>query len=300
MPRLVRGVFVRRPNRFTAVVRVGCRLVKAHVADSGRLGELLYEGNEVVLTPKEGGKFPYRVLAARLGGGWVLVDSGAHRWLSLIALQDIPYLSTFDSVESEVRLRDVRIDFRLDGYWLEVKGCTLIRDGVALFPDSPTERGLRQVRALKSVGEAGILFLVMAPARVQALNFDEDPRFSREVAESRLDLFAYSFEFDGEAVRPVGLVPTTRERDVGKALETLRRVEGFVADYNRRHGAEARYSVVEVDGDGFVLALTGSVWGSCCLHDYLEDPLYESGMDLEVSWWRGRKGHILARYRLLE
>jgi len=300
MARLLRGFFVRRPNRFTGVVNLHGELVRAHIPDSGRLGELLYEGNEVVLVPKSGGKLPYRILAARRGDGWVLIDSGAHRWLSLIALERVPYLSAFESLETEVRLGDTRIDFKLDGYWLEVKGCTLINDGVGFFPDSPTSRGLRQVRALKAVGEAGILFLVMAPARIQALNFSEDPKFSKEVAESTLDLFAYSFEFDGEAVRPLGLVPTTRERDVEDALETLSRVERFVAEYNRRHGAEARYSIIEVDGDSFVLALTGAVWGSCCLYDYVEDVLYESGMDLEVSWCKEKNGHIIASYKLRE
>ena len=140
MARLLRGFFVRRPNRFTGVVNLHGELVRAHISDSGRLGELLYEGNEVVLVAKSGGKLPYRILAARRGDGWVLIDSGAHRWLSLMALERVPYLSAFETLEAEVRLGDTRIDFRLDGYWLEVKGCTLIKDGGRLLPRLPHDQ----------------------------------------------------------------------------------------------------------------------------------------------------------------
>ena len=41
-----------------------------------------------------------------------------------------------------------RIDFVLDGILLEVKGCSLVKDGVALFPDAPTERGTRHVEEI--------------------------------------------------------------------------------------------------------------------------------------------------------
>lgn len=34
--------------------------------------------------------------------------------------------------------------------FLEVKGCTLERKGVVLFPDAPTERGVKHIKSLQS------------------------------------------------------------------------------------------------------------------------------------------------------
>jgi sugar fermentation stimulation protein A len=62
-----------------------------------------------------------------------------------------------------------RLDFLLgDGserLLLEVKSCTLVEEGVALFPDAPTERGTRHLMALESFlgeGRASVLFLIQS------------------------------------------------------------------------------------------------------------------------------------------
>ena len=292
------GRFISRPNRFTALVELeDGRIVRAHVADPGRLTKLLVEGNEVLLIPKEGGKLRYRLLAARQDGRWVLIDSMAHGPLAELVLPYIPYLSTFRELRREEGLLGTRIDFRLDSYWLEVKGCTLVEDGVAYFPDAPTARGLRQVRALRTRPEAGILFLVMTEARLLALNYRVDPAFSREVASSGLDLFAYSFSFDGEAIEPLGLVPVTREEEPGDVLPFLSELEEAVGAYNDMHGPEARYDILEVNERDFVLVLTGYGTCSCSLFDYLDDILYEAGLEgWSVLYWKGRRGHYIIRY----
>ena len=45
------GIVVDRPNRFVAVVTVDGREVPCHLADSGRLKELIYPGNRVMVRP---------------------------------------------------------------------------------------------------------------------------------------------------------------------------------------------------------------------------------------------------------
>ena len=294
----VEAIFVSRPNRFTAIVRLGDgRVERAHVADPGRLTKLLRPGNKLLLVPKEGGKYRFRVLAARMGDGWVLVDSRLHNDLAQLVLPSLPYLSAFRSLEREARLNGTRIDFKLDGYWLEVKGCTLIEGRVAYFPDAPTERGLRQVRALRGCREAGVLFLAMADVELQALNYAVDPAFSRELASSHLDLFAFSFKFDGKAVEPLGIVPTTREEDAEAVLPFLAELREAVGAYNRSHGPEAHYDIIEVNKDSFVLALTGYASCSCCLFDYIEDIIYEAGLEgWRVAGWRENRGQFLVRY----
>ena len=40
-------------------------------------------------------------------------------------------------------------------YLVEVKGCTLERDGIGYFPDAPTERGVKHLRELIKAREDG-------------------------------------------------------------------------------------------------------------------------------------------------
>ena len=53
-----------------------------------------------------------------------------------------------------------RFDFAVDTKdaptaYLEVKGCTLERDGTAYFPDAPTERGVKHIRELTALAREG-------------------------------------------------------------------------------------------------------------------------------------------------
>ncbi|MBS7637348.1 DNA/RNA nuclease SfsA, partial [Candidatus Bathyarchaeota archaeon] len=50
-----------------------------------------------------------------------------------------------------------------ESLFLEVKSCTLVENGVALFPDAPTSRGERHMKTLIKAlefGRAAVLFLV--------------------------------------------------------------------------------------------------------------------------------------------
>jgi sugar fermentation stimulation protein A len=62
-------------------------------------------------------------------------------------------------IRPEYRFGNSRFDFYLEAggrrCLVEVKGVTLEEDGVARFPDAPTERGVRHLRELISALEAG-------------------------------------------------------------------------------------------------------------------------------------------------
>jgi len=69
----------------------------------------------------------------------------------------------------EVTHGNSRFDFCITGgdgacAYLEVKGCTLEREGVAYFPDAPTERGVKHLRELTALARGGcpayVLFVV--------------------------------------------------------------------------------------------------------------------------------------------
>ena len=58
----------------------------------------------------------------------------------------------YDLVQPEYTYGQSRIDFYMERgeqkYLLEVKGCTLERDGIGYFPDAPTERGVKHIHEL--------------------------------------------------------------------------------------------------------------------------------------------------------
>ena len=65
----------------------------------------------------------------------------------------------FDKVKPEYTYGDSRIDFYMERkdekYLMEVKGCTLERDGIGYFPDAPTERGIKHIQELIKAKKAG-------------------------------------------------------------------------------------------------------------------------------------------------
>ncbi len=185
------GIFVRRNNRFLSTVEVDGERVRVHVRDPGRLEELLFPENDVLLAraDKSGRKTSWDLIAANYDRRWVLVNSGFHRKIAFRVLTN-PKLSpstTTDGWKAEKRLGESRIDFLNDGevkIWLEVKGCTFAIDGKALFPDAPTTRGTRHVRELIGAvegGDRGVLLILIFRQDAECFSpyEDRDPDFAR-------------------------------------------------------------------------------------------------------------------------
>ena len=75
-------------------------------------------------------------------------------------------------------------------YLLEVKGCTLERDGIGYFPDAPTERGLKHLRELTKAlkeGYIAILVFVIAMPKVSMVypNAETHKAFGDALEEAR-------------------------------------------------------------------------------------------------------------------
>lgn len=196
-----KACFISRPNRFIAEVRLESGETEAvHVKNTGRCRELLTEGSTVFLSFSDspGRSTRYDLIAAeKPGSGLFNIDSQApntvvKEWLEK---QD------FDIIRPEYRYGDSRIDFYMERhgerYLLEVKGCTLEKDGVGYFPDAPTDRGARHLRelaaSLKDGIKAGIAFVIQAECFSEVLaNEETDPAFAqalREAENAGVDVF---------------------------------------------------------------------------------------------------------------
>ena len=208
--RTVRGVFLERPNRFLVLVKVGEKVLPSFLPNPGRMHELLVPGTRVILREvlKENRKTSYDLVGVFYEGQIVSVDSRVPNRLVLEALKnrDIEEFSEYDTVKPEYSYGHSRFDFFLsnDGEkcLLEVKSCTLVEDGVALFPDAVTLRGRRHVmdlaKALREGYRASVLCVIQrTDASLFAPNDETDPLFGqalREAAAKGVEVYAYAVE----------------------------------------------------------------------------------------------------------
>jgi sugar fermentation stimulation protein A len=185
---LVAGRFLRRLNRFAAMVEIRGRRERAHVRNSGRLRELLTPGRRIWLEPSDNPRRQtgFTLALVRLSRGYASADAQLPNALVAEGLRRgaIPGLEGYHILRTEPRLGRRRADFLLTGghetYLLEVKSATLVREGIALFPDAPTARGRAHVEHLmaarrRGVG-AGVLFIIQREdVRAFAPNRAADP-----------------------------------------------------------------------------------------------------------------------------
>lgn len=190
--RVTGGVFLSRLSRFSARAIVGGREQTVHVKNTGRLRELLIPGAEAVLCPSDspGRKTAYDLVAVRYDGRYVNIDSQAP---NAAAAELLVRLYPGCALRRERVFGSSRFDLFLEREELrlftEVKGVTLVRDGTALFPDAPTERGRKHLLELAQARSAGyaasVLFLVQRDdALCFSPNRETDPAFADALAEA--------------------------------------------------------------------------------------------------------------------
>ncbi len=209
--KIIKAIFLERPNRFLALVRIQGVTQPSHLPNPGRMNELLTPGTQVILkkVSKKHRKTHYDLIGVLHDGQLISVDSRIPNKLVLAALRTkrIKEFSEYNIVKPEHSYSHTRFDFFLanehEKCLLEVKSCTLVRDGVALFPDAVTERERRHVRDLMKAKEDGyracILFIVQrTDATIFATNDETDPRFGqalREATSKGVEVYAYYAKF---------------------------------------------------------------------------------------------------------
>lgn len=192
----VSGVFIERPNRFIARVSVGGEEKICHVKNTGRCRELLLPGARVILQRFELGKrkTEYDLIAVYKGDMLINMDSQAPNAVFGELLSEGGFIPSVEAIKPECRFGDSRFDFYFEAAgrkcFAEVKGVTLEQDGVVLFPDAPTERGVKHIRELISAAGAGydayIVFVVqMEKCRYFTPNRQTHPAFADALAEAR-------------------------------------------------------------------------------------------------------------------
>ncbi|MEZ4267928.1 MAG: DNA/RNA nuclease SfsA [Myxococcota bacterium] len=167
-PPLVPGHLLRRYKRFFADVRLDDgREVTAHCMNTGTMLGLLEPGSRVWLTPHDDPKRKLQWTWRIASDGDVLVGVDTQLPNAFVAAAvsagAVPELAGYATLRREVRYGErSRIDLLLSDNpadprpcYVEVKNVTLAADGVALFPDAVTARGLTHLGELAKVVESG-------------------------------------------------------------------------------------------------------------------------------------------------
>lgn len=176
-PIVCTGTFLSRPNRFIAYVEREGETLTCHVKNTGRCRELLVPGATVILEDdpdfaRKGRKTRYSLIGVwkeRPGLSPLLINmdsqapnKAAWEWLNSGGLREY---GTVSSPRREVTWQNSRFDlaFLLDGQpaFMEVKGVTLEEKGRAMFPDAPTERGVRHLKELSLAAGQGFCCFVL-------------------------------------------------------------------------------------------------------------------------------------------
>lgn len=206
---LVPAIFLERRSRFSVAVEKEGKEFEAFLANSGRLREILIPGRRLLLrsvhnqTVRERRKTGFDVLGAILDGSLVTIDSRLPNALVKEALLggSLPDFRGYRLVRAEPAFGRGRFDFLLEpSCFLEVKGCTMVRDKVALFPDAPTLRSRRHLEELAWAKRAGhracVIFVVQREgAKVFRPNWETDPAFAQALGgamDAGVEAFAYA------------------------------------------------------------------------------------------------------------
>ncbi|PHV71678.1 DNA/RNA nuclease SfsA [Sporanaerobium hydrogeniformans] len=169
------AIFLERPNRFIAFCEIEGKREKVHVKNTGRCKELLVPGAKVYLeesmNPQR--KTKYTLIAVQKGRRLINMDSQAPNQVVYEALNaGRVYLPDLEKILKVIKREKVygtsRFDFYLETQsekaFIEVKGVTLEEENHVLFPDAPTERGVKHIRELMDAYRVGykcyILFVI--------------------------------------------------------------------------------------------------------------------------------------------
>ncbi|MFP3091262.1 DNA/RNA nuclease SfsA [Treponema sp. TIM-1] len=196
------ALFVRRPNRFLIIARDGDEEIPCHCPNPGRLVEFVFPGAKLILeqrealSPEPGA--PLRRPPAKAKTGWTaagiyyrdgvapLFSSRANKAAEVLILKKI--IPGLREIHREFTLGASRFDFlcidrKGNRHLVEVKACSLIEYGVAMFPDAPSGRALKHLEELAALRAEGyschVLFVIVhGNPRVFIPNLHTDPAFA--------------------------------------------------------------------------------------------------------------------------
>lgn len=224
--RIRAGRFIKRPNRFIAHVEIDGQEEIVHVKNTGRCAELLQSGAAVYLqkTDNPERKTKWDLISVEKGERVVNMDSQIPNTLVYEFIKNGKLFPDVKVVKPESTYRNSRFDVYVEyadkKAFIEVKGVTLENDGVAAFPDAPSERAVKHVeelvQATKEGYEAYVFFVIQmkdvdyfTPNRKTHLAFAEA---LANASKEGVNVLAYECEVESDYIEITKSVPVVLER----------------------------------------------------------------------------------------
>lgn len=196
---LMEGTLLSREKKFLGRVRLADGAIAAFIPHTGKLDGILEPQSRVIVVKEEKAarKLNHDVIAARIRGKWVVVDSRLPNKLVEANLEkkSFPMVGEFKTFRREETVGGSRFDFVLRNgkiHILEVKSCTRVVDRTATFPDTVSTRSTRQVNQLADLKRSGyectLMFVAMRPD-VDSFKADRerDPGFADALENAALE-----------------------------------------------------------------------------------------------------------------
>lgn len=192
------GKFIERLNRFEAIVEIDNLPQLCHVKNTGRCKELLVKGYKVYLQKAENPKRKtlYDLIAVQKGERLINMDSQAPNKAVKQWLEEFSPFGENMTIIPEKTYENSRFDFYLYSLdlnkkiFLEVKGCTLEENGIVMFPDAPTQRGVKHINELikcteNGLGAAIMILVQMKDVKYFTPNYKTHPQFAQALKKAQ-------------------------------------------------------------------------------------------------------------------
>ncbi len=212
------ATLIKRYKRFLADVTTDeGKEITVHCPNSGSMRGCSTPGSQVMLStsPNPKRKYPQTLEMVKKDNTWIGVNTMLTNKIVAEAILEgrIQELQEIDTLKREVvTSKSSRLDLLLERgkekIYVEIKNCSLVEDGWAMFPDAVTTRGtkhLNELAMLVEQGHQGVIFFCIQ--RTDADRFKPavhiDPIYAEtlaEVSKKGVQILAYQAEVLPESI----------------------------------------------------------------------------------------------------
>ncbi|MDU1538150.1 MAG: DNA/RNA nuclease SfsA [Paeniclostridium sordellii] len=216
---MVKATFIKRPNRFIAHCIVNGKEEVVHVKNTGKCRELLIEGCTVYLQEHDNPnrKTKYSLISVLKGDRLINMDSQVPNKVVYEALvnkdiilpgldEEITYIKAEKTYKSS--RFDIYIETENKKAFVEVKGVTLEENGVVLFPDAKTERGVKHINELVEASKDGYISYILFVIQMKGVKYftpntkmhEEFANVLKNASLSKVIVLAYDCNVDYKSI----------------------------------------------------------------------------------------------------
>lgn len=178
---IVKALFKNRPNRFIAECDINNENVIVHVKNTGRCRELLTNNANVFLEyfPDTLRKTKFDLISVYKGERLINMDSQVPNKVVYEAVNGGKNILSLDNPITYIKMEQKYKQSRFDIYaesnnnkiFIEVKGVTLEENNIAMFPDAPTERGIKHIHELVDAYENGYMAYIIFVIQMENVKY---------------------------------------------------------------------------------------------------------------------------------